>query len=181
MTYTSIYRKIKVRASELLTAQKRAAATTDDWQARLIEYLLIPKLNKRWLEANGDHYAMLILERHPGQPYRAKPREDNLAIGERKGWAEFAGYTLRYGEHLCWNMVREDYYGHSASTCWNGIRRETYCGFVDALDAWIYAVSHKKCLADCGNDVGASLVRYNIEVQDDVNYELPKRARKGKS
>jgi len=176
--YRSKYRKIRVWASELVAAQERARKTTDDWQARLIEYLLIPKLTKRWREANSDRFGTLLLERHPGKPHINYTPDDNRAIGQRKGWAEYAGYTLRYGESYGWNGVRDEYYSHSASTCYDGIRRETYCGFLDALDAWIWEIKDGGCLSKMRGNAAEVLLKYNIEVLDDLNYERPKWAKR---
>ena len=116
-------RKLKVRFSDLDKAAHKAKAVSDDWQALILEILLIPKLNKRWKQLN-PRYPELSLQRVEGEKY-----PEGLAHRQKiENWALYAGYVLTFSEHSAWNSVREgtDYgFSHSPGVCWDGIRRET--------------------------------------------------------
>lgn len=115
---------IKINLHELGKAIHRANQTTCDWQAEMIEILLIPKIYRRWQELNKQQFNYCPeVTRWPGLPfipaYRGK---------ETKCWSLVSGYIVTQ-----WNDFRDDYYSHSASTAWDGIRRETVHMFLEKL------------------------------------------------
>lgn len=138
-------RTITIKHAEVKKAFERAADISSDWQAELCELLLTPKIAKRFSELNIGRLGLKV-ERHDGEPHKDQQPEDNLKIGERKGWASYAGYTLVLFEcmegKLAWNSVREDYYGHAPSTCWDGVRRETIHQFLEAIRMLYYGHNH---------------------------------------
>lgn len=123
-------RTITVKASAIKKAVAKARRLCPkDWQAEILEILLIPKVQRRWQYVN-DHIPGLEIKRHKGFPW-ADGRDEALAVED---WTIYAGYEMGYGlEHLCWNRARSDYYGHSPSSAWDGIRRETYHSFANNL------------------------------------------------
>ena len=132
-------RTITVKASQIKAAIACANKISDDWQAELIEVLLIPNVYNRWQKVNG--HARYVVNRHDGQPHKGYKREDNLTVGELNAWDTIAGYTMQYnGLGWGWNSVRTDYYGHGPSTTWDGIRRETYHSFLESLRSAVYAI-----------------------------------------
>ncbi len=124
-------RTMTVKASQVKKAVEKAQRLCPrDWQAELLEILLLPNVNRRWRAINGDRFPNLELKRHAGFPWTGG-RDEALACED---WLIYAGYTLGYGtEGYCWNRAREDYYGHSPCSAWDGVRRETYAGFADSL------------------------------------------------
>jgi hypothetical protein len=156
-------RKIRVKLSSILRAIERAKTISDDWQAECCEILLIPAVAKRWQELNAN-FAGLHVKRIDGAPYAFTCREDNQARCEAKRWREVAGYVLVLftgdsGDY-CWNGVRDDYYGHSASTAWDGIRRDTISSFAHDLRTLAYGHRHP--------DYDRALARAGVEFVDDV-------------
>jgi len=144
-------RTLKVKASTIGKAAARAKVTSDDWQAVLVEILLVPQVYKRWQTLNADRFDALLITRHPGQ----KPtgtREDNLARCAAKSWAQYAGYTLSGIGGYRWNSVTDDWYGHAPSCCWDGVRRETRSFFIEALHNAYYAATRGVTLAGDWND-----------------------------
>lgn len=137
---------LKVKASEIKQAIDKAKLLSDDWQAEIIEIILIPKVYARWKEINLDRlYRDFTITRHDG----LKPwgdREENLKRCNDKTWESFFGYTLSWtypsssssALDTYWNRVSADHYGHSPSVCWDGIRRETYSAFVEELRMAFY-------------------------------------------
>jgi hypothetical protein len=124
-----------VKESEIHEAVERANALFDEWQARAIEVILIPHVYVYWC---GIQRSPWRIERVPGKEYKAHTREQNLEIGERNGWGEYAGYHVYrdFGEvQLPWNGIRDDWYSHSAGTAWDGLRRETICEFAYELSS----------------------------------------------
>jgi hypothetical protein len=123
-------RQITVKASAVDRAIQRAKATCpSDWQAELLEIILIPNVYKRWKQVN-DRFPDPTITRHPGQPYR-RGETDPRQIDD---WTIYAGYEFDYGRPgYCWNRARADHYGHSPGTAWDGVRRETYHSFVETL------------------------------------------------
>ena len=122
---------IRVSRQTVARAIERANAASDDWQAELLELLLIPSLAKRWQELNPQ-FPQVAIVRHSGKPHKGYTRDDNLAV---KDWTPFAGYLFQYDpeQHWNWNAVRTDWYSHSASTAWNGVRRDTICSWVEDI------------------------------------------------
>jgi hypothetical protein len=136
---------IEVHYSELHAARQRAEAVDSDWQAAAIEALLLPQVYARWQAVNARRYPTANVERHPG----LHAPEHGTRRNESSGWSAYAGYTLGYGiPGVCWNSVRDDYYGHNAGTCWDGIRRETVHDFAYWLQVAEYLVSEGKPLYD---------------------------------
>ena len=155
---------IHVRLSDVGNAIEMAKSTTSEWQAELIEILLIPSINKRWMELNNGFYQ---IERHAGIPYIGFNREDNMARGASNTWREISGYTLSHPTcDIRWNSVREEYYGHSAGTTWDGIRRETYHSFADALRNAFYHYSGR--VEYRIERILAVLEEYKIDVVNDI-------------
>ncbi len=137
---------------------------SDDWQAELLEVLLLPKVYHLWHKLNAEHFPDPTVTRHPG----LKPtgtRDDNLARCQAQTWRQYAGYVFSYGLHgYTWNSVRDDYYGHSPSTAWDGIRRETVCGFVEALRVAYYNLIQGK-IVSCYTAL--CLQTYGITIKED--------------
>ena len=130
-------RTIRLSIQTINRAIAKAQTQSDDWQAECCEILLIPAIAKRWRELN-TRFPGVHLVRHDGMPHRGFQPSGNQAIGERDGWAEFAGYCLRYSDTIegyGWNSVRSNYYAHSPSCAWNGVTRETICRFVESIRA----------------------------------------------
>ena len=116
-----------VTLAALRRAVKLGNERSPDWQAQCLEVAMLPAVNARWRALN-PRMTGLRIEFHPGKRNPGEDREANGAIGERKGWAEYVGYVLRYyeGSDYGWNSVTDDWYSHSAGCCWSGISRETY-------------------------------------------------------
>jgi hypothetical protein len=154
--------KIKVRFSDLDKAAKKAKAVSDDWQAIVLEILLIPNVNKRWKQLN-KRYPAMELSKHAGEKY-----PQGLALRQEvPDWAVYAGYTLMFSEGLAWNSVQEgtEYgFAHGPSRCWDGIRRETYHDFAYQL----YVIWS---LLSQGQNAGRSLelLPDHVEFVDDRN------------
>lgn len=131
-------RTLTVKASEVEKAIKRAKSfCPKDWQAELLEILLIPKVYRRWQYIN-DRYLRVEIKRHTGFPW-VGDRDEALAVED---WLIYSGYEFGYGfDDYCWNRARSDYYGHSPSSAWDGIRRETYHSFAENLRMAYDAVS----------------------------------------
>jgi hypothetical protein len=111
---------LEIAASKVLAACNRADEFfPNEWQACMLEILLIPEVGAHWRAMSGTD---LRLERHAGAPYR----------GQRDvaDWSTVAGYVFREGERLPWNCVRSEGYNHHPGTAWNGIRRETFSNWV---------------------------------------------------
>lgn len=135
---------VKVKASEIKQAIERTHLLSDDWQAELIEIILIPKVYARWKEINLNKlYRDFTITRHDG----LKPlgdREENLKRCNEKTWESFVGYVLSWTypvgstTPIYWNRVTKDHYGHSPSVCWDGLRRETLSSFVEDLRMMFY-------------------------------------------
>lgn len=124
-------RTLTVKASEIEKAIKRAKNfCPKDWQAELLEILLIPKVYRRWQYINDRYPKKVEIKRHQGKPWTGD-RDEALATED---WLIYSGYEFGYGlDGYCWNRAREDYYGHSPSSAWDGIRRETYHTFAENL------------------------------------------------
>ncbi len=147
-------------------AIEQAHTISDDWQAELLEILLLPKVYRIWHKLN-TRYPDATITRHPGVKVTGT-REDNLARCDAKTWRICAGYTFDYGVHgYTWNSVRDDYYGHSPSTTWDGIRRETACGFVEALRMAYYNLAQGKIVscfaAQCLCEYGITIKEHNYD------------------
>jgi len=164
-------RTIKVRLSEIQAAVERAQREHSDWQAQLLEILLIPKVLRRWQEANRPRFTQPTIQRHPGFRWPGG-REKARQVTD---WSIYGGYVFTYGPStsLRWNSVRQDYYSHSPSTCWDGVRRETNHSFLESLrDVWWHLERgespHWRVLQN--------LDQYRIQVIDDVSSHGPLNA-----
>ena len=138
---------LTIKLSSITKAIAHARELSDDWQAELLEILLMPKVYRLWHKLNSEHFPDPNVTRHPG----LKPtgtRDDNEARCKAQTWRQYAGYVFNYGlQSYTWNSVRDDYYGHSPSTAWDGIRRETTCGFVEALRMAHYNLAQGKTVS----------------------------------
>jgi hypothetical protein len=156
--------KIKVRFSDLDKAANKAKAVSDDWQAVILEILLIPNVNKRWKQFN-PRYPELELSRHPGEKYPT-----GLAHRQKiEDWAVYAGYTLKMSEYAIWNSVREgtEYgFSHGPSVCWDGVRRETAHDFAYNLYVVWSLLSQGK---DAHRSIEDLFYDYGIIFEDDRN------------
>jgi hypothetical protein len=133
---------IKVRYSDLQKAAERAKAASYDWQAVVLEILLLPNVNKRWKQLNPRRPDMQ-LQRIAGAKY---PK--GLALRQKiEDWSIYAGYTLSFSEHAAWNSVGEGTghgYSHGPGVCWDGIRRETVYRFAYDLSVVYNLLSQHK-------------------------------------
>jgi len=170
---THKYSKLTVKASQVKRAMDGVKDTFDDCQAQYLEVLLLPKVYRRWREANRDHHnpETLTVERVAGMPHKGYAPDDNRAVGDAKGWSKFAGYLLYYhrnpdtGDTYGWNRVGTDGYSHSPSRCWDGISRETIHQFVYFIGASVAAWSRGESLNHEASDV---IERYGIVLVNDL-------------
>jgi len=156
--------KIKVRFSDIQKAADKARAVSDDWQAIILEVLLIPNVNRRWKQLN-PRYPQLELAKHPGEKY-----PQGLAHRQKiEDWSVYAGYTLKLSEYSSWNSVREgtEYgFSHGPSVCWDGVRRETVHGFAYNLYiAWSLLSQGR----DAGRVITDLLCDHSVIFEDDRN------------
>jgi hypothetical protein len=128
-------RNITVKASQISKAIKQAKQLCPhDWEAELLEILLIPIVTRRWRYVN-DRFPNVTIKRHVGFPY-VRGNVDPRTVED---WLIYAGYEFDYGgSGYCWNRARSDHYGHSPGTAWDGVRRETYHSFVETLRMCYY-------------------------------------------
>lgn len=120
-----------VKVSDLWAAM-RAAQTLygDDWQAEVLEILLVPPVYAYWRAINTEYgHGAPTLTRHAGVPNPGKN------VPEDFDWALVAGYVMRHGCDgvLRWNSVRSDHWCHAPGTAWDGVRRETVHRFAEQL------------------------------------------------
>src|SRR3990172_9332024 len=92
------YSKLTIKASQVIRAMDSVAEKFDDWQAQYLEVLLLPKVYKRWKQANTGHFdpEMLSIKRIQGLAHRGYAPKQNRAIGDAREWHKFAGYVLTY-------------------------------------------------------------------------------------
>lgn len=116
--------EMAISARAVLAAIQAARDTFADPVAEYLAVLLIPAVYERWRELNRARWPHLTLRREPGLPSKNLTDEQETALRQARGWAQYTGYTLAYGgTALVWNAVEAGHYGHSPAQCWGGIRR----------------------------------------------------------
>ncbi len=131
---------LTVKASQIAKAMERAEQYDRDWQAKCCEIARIPAIARRFATLNRPRFPNAHVEFHnPGKAvglrWKDLAPESRDLVSSNREWARVYGWTFKYGlEGVCWNSVRDDYYGHNASCAWDGIRRETqYHEFLQVL------------------------------------------------
>jgi len=147
---------LEIEASKVLAACDRANELfKDEWQACMLEILLIPEVGAHWRAMSG---ADLLLERHPGEPYTGQR--------ELEDWSTLAGYVFMENKYLRWNRVRNDTYSHHPGSAWNGIRRETFSNWV----YFLYQLAHQIAEGKTDNHYLVDrLAEYKVRLIDDIS------------
>lgn len=154
---------IDVMASEVHKAEEKAREVFDDWQAQVIEILLIPAVYDRWLAVNRRVYAEPSVTRIDGLSRKGKTREDNRNTSD---WSVFAGYVFSE-----WNGIAYEGsgYSHGPSRCWDGLRRNSFHSFIDHLRAAVYALGQGLAPNTYVTD---GLAAYKMRFVDDLEASL---------